>query len=110
MIDLALGKTWGGGPVESLVRILTQDNVVSELPEGLRTTVAQTADAVLQVGLWVVAQLLPPFGKFDCANYVAYGFNVSGSWIGEQGLMTLGFAVVLFVVGYFFLKTREVAR
>jgi len=110
MIELALGKTWGGGPVESFIRILTQDNVVSDLPEGIRTTVAQTVDAVLQRGLWVVARILPPFGDFDCADYVAYGFNVSGSWIGERGLTTLGFAVALFVVGYFFLKTREVAR
>jgi len=110
MIELALGKTWGGGPVESFIRILTQDNVVSDLPEGIRTTMAQTADAVLQRGLWVIAQLLPPFGQFDCADYVAYGFNVSGNWIGQHALTTLGFAIALFVVGHFFLKTREVAR
>lgn len=110
MIELALGQTWGGGPVESLIRILTQDNVVSDMPEGVRTVVAQTVDAVLQWGLRVVAQLLPSFGDFDCASYVAYGFNVPGNWIAERGLTTLGFAVALFVVGYFFLKTREVAR
>ena len=110
MMDLALGHTWGGGPVESFIRILTQDNVVTDMPEGLRTTVAQSADWVLQKGLLVIAQVLPPIGEFDCSSYVAHGFNVSGSWIGERGLTTLGFAVALFVIGYFFLKTREVAR
>ncbi|HBO44421.1 MAG TPA: hypothetical protein DD670_10910 [Planctomycetaceae bacterium] len=110
MLKLALGETYGGGPVESFIRMLTQDNVVSDLPEGLRTTVAQTIDAVLQVGLRAVAQILPPFGEFNCANYVAYGFNISSDWIAQRGLTALGFAVVLFVVGYFFLKTREVAR
>ena len=58
----------------------------------------------------MIAQILPPLGQFDCADYVAYGFNISANWIGQRGLTTLGFAVVLLVVGYFFLKTREVAR
>lgn len=110
MIDLALGKTWGGGPVESFIRIFTQDNVVTELPEGVRTTAAQTTDWWLQGALWMVAQLLPPLGRFECTDYVAYGFNVSANWVGQQGLTTLGFALALFVVSYFFLKTREVAR
>ncbi len=110
VLKLALGETYGGGPVESFIRLITQDNVVSDLPEGLRTTVAQTVDAVLQRGLWVIAQILPPLGEFDCANYVAYGFNISADWIGQRGLTTLGFAVALLVVSYFFLKTREVAK
>jgi hypothetical protein len=110
VIDLALGRTYGGGPVESLIRLLTQDNVVTPLAAGLRTTVAQTADRVLEGGLWVVAQVLPPLQEFGCSTYVAYGFNVSANWIGQRGLTTLGFAVATFVVGYFFLKTREVAR
>jgi hypothetical protein len=110
VVDLALGKTYGGGPVESFIRILTQDNVVSDLPAGLRTTVAQTVDAVLLKGLWVISQIVPPLGEFDCATYVADGFNISANWIGQRGLTTLGFAVALFVAGYFFLKTREVAK
>jgi hypothetical protein len=110
VMELAQGHTYGGGPVESLIRLLTQDNVVTELQASLRTTVAQTVDMVLQWGLLVVAQVLPPLRNFDCAAYVAYGFDVSANWVGQRGLTTLGFAVALFVVGYFFLKTREVAR
>ena len=71
---------------------------------------AQTVDAVLEKCLWAVAQILPPLGEFEGAAYVAHGFNIPAAWIGERGLTTLGFAVVLFVIGYFFLKTREVAR
>ena len=35
MQRLALGKTYGGGPSESLIRLLNQQNVVSELNPGL---------------------------------------------------------------------------
>ena len=110
MLDLANGPQYGGGPVESLIRILTQQNMVVEMETGLRTTVAQTIDAFLQKCLWVTAHLLPEFGRFSGSDYVSYGFDIPGNWIGQQGLTALGFAVALFVAGYFFLKTREVAR
>lgn len=110
MIDLATGKTYGGGPVESFIRILTQQNVVVEMEAGLRTTVAKSVDAVLLKCLYVTAHLLPEFGKYSAADYVSYGFNTPANWIAQQGLTALGFVVVLFIAGYFFLKTREVAR
>ena len=110
MLDLSLGKTYGGGPVESLIRILTQQNVVVEMEAGLRTTVAKTVDAFLLKCLWVTAHILPEFGRYSASDYVSYGFNTPWNWIGQQGLTALGFAVALFVAGYFFLKTREVAR
>jgi len=110
MMQLAKGETYGGGPVESLIRLVTQQNVVTEMEPGLRTTVAKMMDVVLGGGLWAMASILPNFGKFSCANYVAYGFNIPPDWILQRGLTTLGFMVLLFVAGYLFLKTREVAR
>ena len=44
MFRLATGQTYGGGPFESLIRLLTQQNVTAEMEPGLRTTVAQTLD------------------------------------------------------------------
>jgi hypothetical protein len=110
MLKLALGQTYGGGPTESLIRILTQQNVVSDMEPGLRTDVAQMMDVVLRFGLWVMANLLPEFGRFSNASYVAHGFDISGNWMCQRGLVTLGFVVALFVAGYFFLKTREIAK
>ena len=49
MFRLATGQTYGGGPFESIIRILTQQNVTSEAEPGLRTTVAQTLDQVAEV-------------------------------------------------------------
>ncbi len=110
VIDLATGQTWGGGPVESFIRILTQQNVVTEMEEGFRTTVAKTADGILMFFLRAMSHVLPDLRQFSASDYVAYGFNISGNWITERGLTTLSFVVVLFVMGYFFLKSREVAK
>ncbi|MBN2021855.1 MAG: hypothetical protein JW809_03600 [Pirellulales bacterium] len=119
MVQVATGTVYsakpgdvnmGGGPIESMIRMATQQNVVTDMPEGLRTTVAQTIDPVLERGLWLMAQILPDLGRFSAADYVAYGFNVSGDWLCEGGLATLGFFVLLSLASCLFMRIREVAK
>ncbi|MBN2291939.1 MAG: hypothetical protein JXM70_05905 [Pirellulales bacterium] len=110
VIEVARGENYGGGPAESIIRIFTHQNVTSEANPGLQTDVAQMCDAVIQHCLGIAARLLPEFGQFSCADYLAYGFNISSTWISEHGLTVLAFFFVLFVLGSFILKTREVAR
>jgi len=107
---LALGETYGGGPFESVVRLLTGQNVVQELDPGFGGEVAQMADRVLRFGLWVVSHVLPSFGEFSFADFVAYGFDVSSNEILVRTTAALGFLVPVFVFGYFFLKIREIAK
>jgi len=110
MMQLARGQVVGGGPFEALVRILLQQNLISELEPGLRTTVVQMLDGVLQVGLFVAASILPAFAQFSFADYVAYGFDISGAMIFRNVCRALAFLVPLFIAAYLFLKTREVAK
>ena len=56
MFRLATGQTLGGGPFESIGRILSQQNMTSEAEPGLATTVEQTLDAVAKFGLWLLAR------------------------------------------------------
>ncbi len=110
MVDLAYGKTYGGGPVESVIRLFTQQNVMTEMDPGLTTTVAKMSDFVLLHFLRAAAAVIPSFGDFSYADWVSEGFNVSTDLILIHTLMVLGFLVPLVVAGYVFLKTREVAR
>jgi hypothetical protein len=111
MAKLARGEVLGGGPFEALTRLLNQDNLMIELEPGLKTQLAHLADRVAGVGLRVFAAILPPFDDFSYANRVAYGFDITWNpYVVIPLLRTLAFMVPVFVVGYFFLKTREVAR
>ena len=111
MLELSLGKNYGGGPAESVIRIFTHQNITSPAEPGLQTDVAIMYDTyVVRPCLRVATQLLPEFGQFSCADYLAYGFNISSTWICEQGLTVFGFFFLLFVAGSFLLKTREVAK
>lgn len=110
VIQLAYGKTYGGGPVESAIRLFTQQNMITELDPGLSTTVAKMTDVVLLYSLRVVGAVLPAFADLSYANWVADGFNVPADMVMIHTLTVLGFLVPLVVAGYLFLKTREVER
>jgi hypothetical protein len=110
MSELALGQTFGGGPVESASRLVTQQNIVIPLDSGLTTDVIKMLDFVARGFLFVCSSLLPPLQQFNYADYVAYGFDISASLILMRLLTVLGYLLPVFLVSYFFLKTREVAR
>ncbi|NUQ61752.1 MAG: hypothetical protein HUU20_04640 [Pirellulales bacterium] len=110
LTDLAWGKVLGGGPIEALIRLVTQQNQITEMDPGLRTEAAQMLDRVLQYFLWAISAILPPFGEFNYADYVAYGFDISGDLMLVRLFSAAAYLLPVFLAGYFFLKTREVAR
>ena len=110
-VDIAIGKSYGGGPAESLVRIANQANVMVQLDEGLLTTLVTGFDRFMSRPLmWAVGQCLPDFRAFSTVDYAAYGFNVPWDHVAPGRDACLGFVVALAIVGFFLLRTREVAK
>jgi len=110
MVKLATGEQIGGGPIEALIRLVQQQNLVSELAPTLGAEVAQSLDVVYRVGLRGMAAVLPSFGDFSYANFVADGFNIGANTLLVHGVEALAYFVPVFVAGYLFMKMREVAR
>ena len=111
LVELAMGPKYGGGPIESFVRLITQNNMMSPLEPGLKTTVIQMTDAASEMFLRVFGSIIPPISDFTSTGHVAHGFDVAWDpWIWVPAVRTLAFVIPLFVAGCFFLKTREVAR
>jgi hypothetical protein len=110
MYRLATQQTYGGGPFESLRRLVTQEGVTAQIEPGLQTTVVRVLDQVAEVGLWVLSNILPDFGRFSFAEYVASGFNIPGDTALIYTCRAFAFLLPVFVVGYLCLKNREVAR
>jgi ABC-type transport system involved in multi-copper enzyme maturation permease subunit len=109
-VDVAIGKQVGGGPIEALYRIVTQMNEVSPLPVNLGTQLIQSLDVILRGGMTSLAFVLPDFRSFSSVSYVAYGFNIPMNQIYQDLTVCGAYLVGLFVIGYFFLRTREVAK
>jgi hypothetical protein len=110
ILGVAQGEIEGGGPVESFIRIIQQRNVTIEMEPGLTRDVVQAADGVFMSVMTAVTSLLPNFPKFDNVNYVAHGFDVPPDVVLVQFFTGLAYVAAVFAIGYFFFRTREVAR
>jgi hypothetical protein len=104
------GVAEGGGPVESIVRIVTQQNVMVELDAmpGI-TRVLEYLDIAVMTVMYAVANGLPDLSRYNNSAFVAQGFNVDNGLLIQQFITTAAFCFVLTVVSYFCLKTREIA-
>ena len=110
-VDVATGKQVGGGPIESLVRLVTQKNQMTGLEDGgFAVQLMQWIDWVLKQAMLSLAQVLPDFRSFSTVDYVAYGFNIPTNQISQDLAVTAAYVLGLFVIGYFCLRTREVAK
>jgi len=107
--ELASGEILGGGPIESIIRIITQKNVMQEFDQTFGTLAMQMIDAVILWFMYLATYTVPEFLKFDTSNYLSYGFNISADLMMMNFATAMGFFVSLTVIGYFFLKAREIA-
>ena len=101
----------GGGPIESLIRLLRQDAMTTELDlEPMAVMVVKTIDSGIVYSLDAIATALPNLPKMvQTAEYAASGFNIFGALLMRHGAATFGYCLLAFMVSYFFLKTREIA-
>ena len=111
VIELGLNRVLGGGPFESLYRLLIQQNMVVDLPSGLTTQFIKAADVVYSKFLLLVGQAVPPLSEYAVYdNALVSGFNIPMDWVLNHSVTTLAYVVPLFVVAYLILSNREVAQ
>lgn len=110
-LDVATGNVYGGGPAESLIRMATQANVMIELDPTIGVQLAKGFDRfAAQPAMWAVAQTLPDFSAFSTVNYAADGYMAPWPRVAEDLTVCLGYVAALVVLGFFLLRTREVAK
>jgi hypothetical protein len=100
----------GGGPIESFIRLVEQQNITLELPPTLGIHLAQFFDKILMSFMRAVVEVLPNFNDYSNVQFVADGFDIPIVRILQQATLGLGFIVALFVAGHIFLRMREVAK
>lgn len=100
----------GGGPIESIIRIMTQQNIQTELEVGPTTDlIVKTIDKGFAILLYATTYVVPGFGEYDTVRQVAQGFDIDATILLQLCLMTLGYTAGTTLVAYFVLKTREIA-
>lgn len=110
-LKIALGESYGGGPVESLVRLVTQMNMMSPFERSPAVTAMEAIDGVLKTSMRAVANVLPDFSAYlDRIAYVSEGFSIPADAVGRDLTVCLAYVIGMGIAGYFCLRTREVAK
>ncbi|MFM8577582.1 MAG: hypothetical protein ACKOCN_02085 [Planctomycetaceae bacterium] len=99
----------GGGPIESLYRIVTQTSITLELDPTPAVTAMKAADTFLLSPIRALVAVFPSIGRLGTGDFVASGFDIPFDLIAENGLATLGYVLPCIVLGALVLRTREVA-
>jgi hypothetical protein len=101
----------GGGPIESMVRLLKQDAMTTQLDvETVAAKTIKTVDAGIVYSLDAIATALPNLPKMVAtAEYAASGFDIFGALLMRHATATIGYCILAFMISYFFLKSREIA-
>jgi hypothetical protein len=110
LIDkIVSGDQLGGGPLESIYRMVTHLNqtVELDLSKSVTGTIKWT-DWISQQGIWLVQQTFPNFQYFGMSPYVAKGFDVDfRAAIVPSVAVALAYFIPCVLLGYFALKLRE---
>jgi hypothetical protein len=109
LVDFSRQAILGGGPFESLIRILTHDNQMSDLAPTAGVVLAKTLDSLVMPVMSMLVYLVPNFQALDVSNMVADGFMVTWRTIGLNTLLAVAYVLPFSFAGYLILKNREVA-
>jgi len=108
--DVITGEALGGGPLESFIRIFTQMNLTSdlELPPTAEKVV-KTGDTILLASMQITSEAIPNFRSyFESANFVAFGYDITWNMLAQQSLIAAACVLVVSIIGFVLLKTREI--
>jgi hypothetical protein len=99
----------GGGPIESLYRIVTQTSITLELDPTPAVQAMKLADTVLLAPMRVAAGLFPSLATLGTSDFVAGGFDIPADLLAAHAAETLAYVTAFCVAGAFCLRAREVA-
>jgi hypothetical protein len=109
LFDFSRQAILGGGPFESLIRILTHDNQMSDLTPTAGVVLAKTLDSLVMPVMSMLVYLVPNFQALDVTNMVADGFMVNWRTMFINTLLALAYVLPFSFAGFLILKNREVA-
>jgi hypothetical protein len=104
-------KDSGGGIIESFIRLVTRKGSMHDLDLGNPTLEEwiKTIDVGPMNTLRLLMNTFPNFNALGTADFPAYGIDLFRDLLLRHGVITMGYVVMAFIIGYFFLKTREIA-
>ncbi len=109
LLEFSNQSLLGGGPFESMLRMIAHENQMSEMTPTLTVITAKTLDSIFNPVMARLVYIVPNFSALDVSNTVSHGYYVPWMLMLSNGLLALAYAVPFSIAGYIILKNREVA-
>lgn len=107
--EFANGQNIGGGPLESLARLIKNSNATAQLDETPTVRALQGADGGIRWAWRRMANVIPDVDRYGLTDYVAQGFSIGPEFILINFLTLIAYVLPWLVAAYYMLKAREIA-
>jgi ABC-type transport system involved in multi-copper enzyme maturation permease subunit len=107
--ELARGLNTGGGPLESLARLVNNTTPTMDLDPTPGVKAIQMVDGVYRWGLRRVMNVIPDVDRYGFSEYVAQGFSIGPDFLLINLLTLVGYIFPWLVAAYYLMKAREIA-
>lgn len=109
LLALVIGRVAGGGPLENLSRLITNEVAGKQLENTALNNVIMNTDRVLREFLGGLMNFLPEVQSLSFTEYVSNGFNIGGADLAANAIRTVAYLLPWLLLGYHALREREVA-
>jgi hypothetical protein len=110
--EVALGKNVGGGPMESMMRLIKRPGGEpggGQLEESTTAQVATWLDSAFSWSMRRFLNLIPDVDRWNFNDFVAEGVSIAPTNLAQAILLLVGYLLPWAVLAYYLLKWREVA-
>lgn len=110
LVDMASGQSAVGGPFRALNQLFKAEQPTATLDE--TNPLVRAAEGGDVVFAWVVRRfvnVVPDVYAYSWTDYVKEGFNIPFEALVMNLLLTIGYLLPWFILGYFLFRSREVA-
>jgi hypothetical protein len=108
--DMASGHSFVGGPFRSMNQILNAQQATAQVDEA--NPLARAAEGLDQGFAWLVRRFLnvvPDVYAYNWTNFVQEGFNIPFESLVMNLVVVVGYLLPWFILGYYLMRSREVA-
>jgi ABC-type transport system involved in multi-copper enzyme maturation permease subunit len=112
IVQLAENRSFGGGPTEALVRIVSTKPIAAPLDDSPSTSVVKAVDEVFRWWFRRLLNLLPDIDRYDLHPYVANGFDIPlvEVLLIDNILALFAYLVPWALLAYYLIQFREIAN
>jgi hypothetical protein len=107
--DVAANRTIGGGPFESMSRLMKAEQPTAPSSDSAGGKALSAADKGWSWVVRRVSKMFPDLDSFNWSAFVAEGFNIDSQYLVVNFLMLAGYLLPWGILAYYLMKSREVA-